>query len=315
MEALQASMAAIDDNGGIKEEIDDAGSVSSTAASADEIASTVGSTATGTYLETGTEDGTATGTAAGGGSTVTPSQAAKAQVEEEEAESSYYVSSVGRNEQIRHPPDAPVGVHVEPDSFYDNAILTFVPGNNNGIPVKDYLVQWHDGDGWHRAVELKQFVILDKDNLHNYTEFGIPGRETGSSAFVPGHNDLEVLEMKVKIPKILRGHRYKFRVQASNIGGVSDWGYADGDLELPEVPKLGRYTRGKMHVKDWVMAKGASAVAKAAGFDDIRYKLIDKYTMPNWAKKKKKRRFARRDFCRGLFSLRLNALRFIHIYL
>ena len=185
----------------------------------------------------------------------------------------------------------PGGGHVEPDSFYDNAILTFVPGNSNGIPVKDYLVQWHDGDGWHRAVELKQFVILDKDNLHQFTEFGIPGRETGSSAFVPGHNDLEVLEMKVKIPKILRGHRYEFRVQASNLGGVSDWGYADGKLELPMVPRLGPYTRGKMHVKDWVMAKGLSSVAKAAGLDDIRWKLIEKYTMPQWAKKKKKKRF------------------------
>ena len=121
--------------------------------------------------------------------------------------------------------------------------------------------------------------------------FFVRGRETGSSAFVAGHNDLEVLEMKVKIPKILRGRRYKFRVQASNIGGVSDWGYADGDLELPEVPKLGRYTRGKMKVKDIVMAKGAAGLAKAAGLDDIRWKLVEKYTMPNWAKKKKKRRF------------------------
>ena len=167
MEALQASLASIDDNGGIK----DAGSVSSTAASADEeIASTVGSTATGTYLETGTEDGgdaaTGTGTGTGtGGSTVTPSRALQAtrQQEEDEAESSYYVSSVGRNEQIRHPPDAPVGVHVEPDSFYDNAIVTFVPGNNNGIPVKDYLVQWCDvAEKWYRSVELRTFVILDK---------------------------------------------------------------------------------------------------------------------------------------------------------
>lgn len=192
-----------------------------------------------TSVVSGGEDGaTETGTGTGTGS-----QEGDGTTTDDDDDESYYVSTVGRNEKIRHPPDPPIGLFAEPIGYTASAKVSWTPGDNNGTPIVDYLLEWHTGEGYKHSVARKQWLVVDDT-----------------------YGDMEATMVSLQLDELDREARYRFRIQARNFGGLSEWEDGELDLRFPEIPEYSRWERGKMRLKE---------------------KVKPGYVMPWYAKKKK----------------------------